>query len=327
MADRATPSSGFGTAVPSAPYSYRAPSPPFIHIPVPQLGNAQNESINFMPSFESVDSTQLSSSDLVIITQNAKQIAVDRASVWLYEQRREAQPILDFLYLGPNSVVRDHAFLQREGITMVIVARDSRMPTQRLRSVDKVAEALGIATSYVDVEGPHQLIQSFPAAIRLINDHLLGIYHSQAQGKNEHGQILVEASNFRRGKVLLTCETGNDRSAAIVGAYIMAIFGKDMVTALQFISVQRFCCGFDEDLKRVLQTWDDILQARSAVAQDARSHVGTQITLTVNGKPSKRGLDNMMDVDGHSDAGADAHELTPDEERFQARRAFTPFQD
>ena len=125
----------------------------------------------------------------------------------------------------------------------------------------------------------------------------------------------VDPSNFHRGKVLITCETGNDRSAALAAAYIMAVFGKDMITAVQFISIQRFCCTFDEDIKRKLQSWEDILRARSQVASHA--------TTPQNAMHTKRHIEdcsNEEDVDVRDS-------FTLDHDRFEGRGAFVPFVD
>jgi hypothetical protein len=127
---------------------------------------------------------------------------------------------------------------------------------------------------------------------------------------------MVDPSTFRRGKVLITCETGNDRSAAIAAAYIMAVFGKDMVTAVQFITVQRFCCSFDEDVKRKLQSWEDILRARSQIASETAT--------PQNAMHAKRHIAEVMDTDEHSDV---KEHLSLDQERFEGRSDFVPFVD
>ncbi|KAK5991503.1 hypothetical protein PT974_09786 [Cladobotryum mycophilum] len=314
--------------IPAAPYSYRPPSPPFIHIPVVQRDQTELcHPLDLMPSYEHVDPAELTSNDITIITRNVVQIATDRAATWYYEQRREAQSILDFLYLGPTAIIRNHDFLRDEGITLVMVVRDARQASRTLASVDKATAALGIPAVYLDIQSPFHLVGIFPDMIRQINRHLLDVYHGQAQGKDETGQVFVKSDNFRHGRVLVTCETGNDRSAAVVAAYIMAMFRKDMVTTLQFINVQRFCCGFDEDLKRALFSWQDIVRAQSAVIMDSRF----QKTSQAQGRPAasksdtKRRLDDMMDdyVDGH---GAAADSAT-DRERFSGREAFVPFMD
>ncbi|KAF4436515.1 hypothetical protein F53441_13226 [Fusarium austroafricanum] len=302
-------------AVPSAPYARRPPSPPFIHIP--PTGQCGEVAIPILlPNYENVDSSQLTAHDVQIITQDTKQVPTNRAADWSYEQRREAQKVVDFLYLGPNSIAKDHRWLEKEGITMIVVARDARMAGVKLMSIEKAAQALNIALHYVDLEGYDKLISAFPEIIRVINDHLLSVYHSQAQGKSRNGELIVDSKTFRRGKVLITCETGNDRSAAIAAAYLMAVFGKDMITAIQFIAIQRFCCSFDEDVKRKLQCWEDLLRARSQVA--------SQVATPLNAIHAKRHIDDMMDTDEDADVKG---EFTLDHDRFEGREAFVPFVD
>ncbi|KAJ3499984.1 hypothetical protein NM208_g17247 [Fusarium decemcellulare] len=198
---------------------------------------------------------------------------------------------------------------------MMLVVRDRRMASIQLQSVEKAARALNIAVHYVDIGGNDEIIRALPDTIRAINDHLLAIYHSQARSKSQDGKLIVDPSTFRRGKVLFACETGNDRSAAVAAAYIMAVFGKDMVTTVQFICVQRFCCCFDEDIKRKLQSWEDILRARSQVA--------AQTAMPQQGMHAKRHIEEFMDTD--MDEMKD--EWTEDRDRFQGRQAFVPFVD
>lgn len=335
------PSSISENTVRSAPYSYRAPSPPFIHIPVPQRVKSPQVVMELLPSFKNVDPTQLTSQDVQIITRNAKQIALDRAADWEYENRRLAQAIVDFLYLGPTSAIRDHGFLQREGITMMLVVRSTSMAGAKPLSVEKASGVLGIPAHYIHVDGSHDLIHAFPEMISLINNHLLFVYHSQARGGDRDGQISVPQGGFRPGKVLVTCESGNDRSAAVVAAYIMAVFGNGMIPTLQFIGLQRFCCTFDEETKRILQSWEDILLARSTVAKHMRHQMaeasqnwrscpamegGTPQIPSGRALGSKRGLDDMMDLSSENceDAGG---ALIVDLDRFTDRDSFAPFAD
>jgi hypothetical protein len=210
---------------------------------------------------------------------------------------------------------------------MIMIARHTSLASQRLLSVERVSESLGIPVKYVDVESDYLLIRGFPEAIRIINDHLLAVYHSQAQGRNKAGQLLVEADNFQRGKVLLACDSGNDRSAALAAAYIMAVFGSDMWSAINFITVQRFCCTFTEEIKRVLLTWEDMLKARSAVAiatHGRGSGSGSGETQQRANSKGKRDLDDMMETDGDGDV---SEPTVPDRDRFVGRDDFAPFLD
>ena len=305
---------------PSAPYTRRAPSPPQLHVPVLYQAHktGKGAQIVLAPSYENIDPSQLTAEDLAIITRNETElVAPNMAGSWAYEKRREAQRILDFLYVGPNAVIRDLAFLQRESITMIIVARDSRLAGRNLLSVDNAIQALGIVGRYIDVGSPQELIQGFPDTIRDINNHLLSVYHSQS--RDENGQLAPHSKGVVGGKVLVTCESGNELAPTIVAAYVMSVFGQKMASTLQFISVQRFCVCFDEVIKRLLLSWEDILRARASVAQS---------TALVAGQPGpatkgKRGLDHLRDEDEEMGSG----ENIMDHDRFRGRDAFVPFVD
>lgn len=288
--------------VPTSSYSYRPPSPPLINICVHSRTNNQ---ISLKPSYDRVDPRQISRDDFPIITGYRAQTSVDHASSWRYEQRREAQPILDFLYLGPTSVIRDLDFLRREGFDMVIIARDSRA-TMKLASVDTAAATLGIRVRYIDIV-PSRMVDAFYAVVREVNDHLVA--------RHQHPPWQDEV-NIKRGKILVTCDSGNDLAPPLAVAYIMSVFGQDMMTALHFVLVQRFCSNFCEETKRALLTWEGIIKAGSTVARHSHNHTSKENT--------KRGLDEMMDAT-EEDAGMSGLDSTDDHERFQDREAFVPF--
>ncbi|KAB5545937.1 hypothetical protein GE09DRAFT_1133032 [Coniochaeta sp. 2T2.1] len=240
----------------------RPPSPPYIHIPSNDFLNdiiaippitVTNPS---QPSFDlGVPGTFISRHDVQIITQDLPQVS-PRSTDWTYESRRQAQPILSYLYLGPASVARDHAFLRSEGITLLLAARDTRQALARLLGVSKSAAQLGIAADYVDVSDRAELIASFPLAVSKINAHLL-----------EHGG---------RGKVLVCCETGNERGAALVAAYVMTMYDADLVKTVQFIHHRRICANFDDDFKFLLRSYGDIVAARRTVGMAVHQQLQQQ---------------------------------------------------
>ncbi|KAF9870317.1 hypothetical protein CkaCkLH20_12164 [Colletotrichum karsti] len=313
---------GVSSAVRAAPYSHRPPSPPYI--PIPMTLPRSNESASLKPSYDNVDSMRLTSEDLGIITRNVKQAITDRSTNWNYKARRKAQPILDFLYLGPLSVARDAEWLAKEGITMIIAARHSRVAQARLMSVDNVARQLGILVEYLDVSDNGELIRNFPEVVRKINDHLLQVYRSQALAMQQ-GQIVIDAANFKPGKVLIVCETGNDRSAFVVAAYVMTVYGKDMVSSVQFVSLQRFSVNFDEDGKRMLQAYEDILSAQKHVSYATRDvpRAGQLDGRTGGGK---RRIEATLDEDDRQEGdGYDA--FVVDRARYEDRAKFVPFID
>jgi len=159
----------------------------------------------------------------------------------------------------------------------------------------------------VDLAGPQELIHDFPQITALINEHLARIHQST-------GQV---------GKVLVFCESGNERSAAVIAAYLMETHvDVDFIKAMQLVQAQRFCANFDDGLKRLLQSYWDILCARRQVAALNEAPIG--VNGVSNGAvatppKAKRGLqrDDDDEMDGmEGDDGA----------RFGGR-TFAPFAD
>ncbi|KAG6366668.1 hypothetical protein INS49_000847 [Diaporthe citri] len=292
----------------TASFTNRPPSPPYIHIPTP-LAENNNRPLTLTPSYASVDPRDLTSDDLKIITGGKVQQASDNyKNTWKYEDRRKAQPILDFLYLGPLAVVRDHEFLRQQGITMLLAVRDASMSHLRLIAMEKAAAELNLEIENVSMASKTQLIHDFPPTIAKINDHLLRVYRSQLQAVNDAGNVAIDTSTFRRGKVLVFCETGNERSAVVVAAYLMAIYGTDMVSTVQFISAQRFCATFDEDMKHLLRTFGDILKARRMVSAESQLPA-----------PKKRSIYDTIDEDEF------VEDVVMDCDRYENRSEFMPY--
>ncbi|KAH6660414.1 protein-tyrosine phosphatase-like protein [Truncatella angustata] len=336
-----------GGAIPAAPYTARPPSPPAIMIPAPTFLKA-NEPIVCVPSFANIDPLFLTAPELEIITQNRPQEAYDSVNNWQYEDRRTAQEILDFLWLGPSSVARDKEFLQKNGFTMLLAARDARMAQARLMGVDRVARELGLHAETLDVEDHQDLIRSLPEAVRKINNHMLDVYRSQALGNQTEqplgeGAMVIDKTKFRRGKVLIFCETGNDRSAAVVNAYLMSVFGMNMIQACQFIQFRRFCVSLDEDMKYLLMTYEGLLQAQKTVnryklqngqlptpastVSPTTPTTGLGAALPVFETKPKRGIEETYEEVDDDDMDGVMDEFQLDRERYQDRPAFVPFVD
>lgn len=289
----------------TAAYSRRPPSPPYITIPLTPRFEGSLESYTIKPSDKNINAIQLTKDQYAVVTGGEPQPATDWVAGWSYEMRRTAQPVLDYLYLGPTSMVRDHSFHQKNNISMVAVVRDARMSGTPLLTVEKAAAACGFEQYYIDIENIYHLIKSLPEIIYNLNMHMIK---------------MNDQSPPRRGHILVTCDTGNDRSAAVVAAYVMAVFGAGMHKTLQFMNIQRFCTTFDEEIKRMLWTWEDILRASADVAAN-------RVTLQAAAwtqKP-KRGVDDMMDVE--MDTGDGRVPVESDTERFVGRDTFVPFAD
>lgn len=222
--------------------------------------------------------------------------------------RRQIQPILSFLYLGPSSGTKDIEMLRREGITMLLVIRDTMTAQARILSGTKIAQQLGIEDGTVDVSGNMELIAAFPRAIKTINDHLIRVFQHRYPRGIGIDSLLSAASP----KVLLFCESGNERSAAVAVAYIMATYELGLVEAIQYVQNQRFCVAFDDDMKHTLLNYHQLLEATRSVTQtqQAEAHVSLK---------SKRRLEaDEDDVDMDQSA-------MDDFDRFAGRTKFAPF--
>ncbi|KUI63662.1 Serine/threonine/tyrosine-interacting protein [Cytospora mali] len=321
-----------GGIIRNATFTNRPPSPPYIHIPTP-LAAENSKTPSVTPSYDTVDPSLLTPEDLQIITGGRAQQAVDlQKTVWRYEDRRRAQPVLDFLYLGPLAVVRDHEFLREEGITLLLAVRDAAMAHMRIQTVDRAVAELGLEVQYLDIADRQQLIQALPHTINNINDHLLRVYRSQLQtvGGGGGGGTAIDPSAFRRGKVLVFCETGNERGAVVAAAYLMSMYGTEMVSAVQFVSCQRFCVTFDEPTKHMLQSFGDILDAKKMIARQnqqqampsaaaaAAAATATATATATRTSSKKRGFEETMGQE-------DQDEFAMDMDRYEDRPAFQPY--
>jgi len=281
---------------PSGAYSWRAPSPP--HIDIPAMKKDRSRDLKYCGSSES-DSRE----DHEILREIAQgNHEVDRKD-WKYESRREAQAILSYLYLGPSSAARDVDFLREKGITMLLVIRDTT--TASFFSGRKAARELGIVSESIDVQGNLELIRAFPRAIKIINDHLIQSYHAMnASVQSSSSPGFLPAC----GKVLVWCESGNERSVATVAAFLMATYDFDFMEAIQHIQSRRFCIALDDGIKHTLLSYNQLLQARRSVSTAS----------VVRMKRSRDEVEDDLDVE------MDVGMLDDDSLRFEGRH-FAPF--
>ncbi|KAK4199455.1 protein-tyrosine phosphatase-like protein [Triangularia verruculosa] len=315
----------------SAETMCRPPSPPYIHVPPfsPRTTNPATMLMHLSPSELApyAGGGDLSDEELrQLFSYLDNQQAIDSSHAWQYAHRRLAQPILDFLYLGPASAARDRDFLREKGITLILGIRDSRY-TGMLKSIERAAEEVGISADTIDVPPMQPLVGLFGIAIQKINAHLVAVARSSPLG-------------HRKGRVLVVCETGNERSATFLAAYLMSMFSLDLVQAIQFVTLQRFCVSFSDTDKLVLRTYQDILQAKRDVTrnreqreadnegqENVRSMIKRRLSRATSSlQQQQQGQDR---ADGHS-MELDG-EYMDDVERFKGgedmgqRRAFAPF--
>ncbi|KAK1775935.1 protein-tyrosine phosphatase-like protein [Copromyces sp. CBS 386.78] len=317
------------------PYDTRPPSPPTVDIPASRcIGRI---SVTITPSPRNLDpslfdlNTDYSS---IIAHGGAPQEAVDQASSWEYSSRRSAQKIIDpSLWLGPLSVVRDKAWMEKEKVTMVVVVRDRMVGLTGLMGglalgggqrqqqqqgqqqgqqnkdggvpafptlgppAKKVCEELGVQVEAVGISGLQELIREFPRLNEKIVRHLVSVHK--------------RSSGTQQGKVLVCCETGNERSAAVVVAYLVEVWGCDLLHALRFVLYRRFCVAWDDDTRRYLKNYEDILMAKRMRWQDQEANqrdaeLATDETRTFKLKRQLAAVGFLSeDDDGDSDQDAD----------------------
>jgi hypothetical protein len=139
----------------------------------------------------------------------------------------------------------------------------------------RVADEMGLVKATIEVAHNQELISQFPAATRAINSHLREM-HNRAS--------LNPAGGIPPGKVLIFCESGNEKSAGVAAAYLMSTFNDvDNVKACQICNACRFCCSFDDNMKQLLKSYDDIIKAKRSVEVNTSVNPnGGQVQPTTN---------------------------------------------
>ncbi|KAF2257843.1 phosphatases II [Lojkania enalia] len=284
-------------------YTYRLPTPPRIVVPPPTL-TAEMPELNVSSGRENfeedLDTSFLKELNLESIIQK------NTLMEWAYERRRQAQMILPWLYLGPLTAAKDQAFLTREGITMILAVRSRGSSMSRALQIGReICGEIGA----IEASDYFTLIGNFSRATRMINQHIAKVRKATST-----------TDNPRLGKVLVFCESGNEKSAAVVAAYLMEMMDNfDHIKAMQVCQAQRFCVNFDDTIKNTLRSHWDILTARRGVAISASQ----QQTQPASSLKPKRLIDETMSDD---EFGMDDSLDPSDVLRFNGR-ANTPFQD
>lgn len=241
-------------------------------------------------------------------------------SQWTYDMRRDAQSILPFLSLGPSSCLRDTEYIRKQGFTLLLAIRSRHSALARLVSGDKAAIESGIMADTIDVLDSQELISAFPRAIRRINDHLAGV-DLESNGMVSNAQL--------KRKVLVFCESGNERSAGMVIAYVMVMLNVGSIEASQMIQQRRFCVSVDDTMKCILVAFESILSAKRDVERAKRNTVLCGgATLAPPAPPpmlaKKRSFQDHRDDDVAMEIDMS---MDGDEDPFYERKPNAPFQD
>lgn len=250
---------------------------------------------------------------------------------WTYEMRRETQSIFPFLFLGPSSCCRDLEFLKRQGITLLLAIRNRHSAWARLVSGEKAAAEIGVQADTIDVLDSQELVSVLPRSIRRINDHLAGVDVDTAANPGA-----PQANGYpHKRKILVFCESGNERSAVVVIAYIMVMLNLDVIQATKMVQQRRFCINIEEPMRRILAAFDSILSAKRDVERARRTPIQTgAATLAPPPMPpvllsKKRSFANRQQDDDDTDVDmADGNmEVDGDDDFHFERKPQAPFQD
>ena len=217
---------------------------------------------------------------------------------WKYEMRKNVQSILPFLIIGPSTEARIRTCIESNGITYLLAVRSTQIISKHPNYLNPARfsslAGLNIQTATFDLDHPYELISGIKPVVKSINDHL----------KSSCIQFPITSIDDIRGRVMMFCETGNERSAVVVAAYLMVIFGIDAVPAIQIIQSQRFCTNVVDEMKSMLVALEGILRAEKMVATNNMAQAASvrerqeagQSALTLN-KSSKRNIDRSYEDD------------------------------
>lgn len=178
---------------------------------------------------------------------------------WDYDLRREAQMILPYLWVGPYTAAQDDSFIRRQGITMLLAVRNPHPAYRVLVNGDKAAEKHGIVSEHVEIGKMGDLTSRLVDIIRGINDHVCRCGH--------HASAAIPG----RKKVLVFCETGNEKALAVTMGYLMAMLNMDLSTAINNVQARRLCVTIDLEQVEMLNAFESILIAQRDVVAAQRT--------------------------------------------------------
>lgn len=287
--------------VPTFTYSdQRRFESPRVQVPPPNLNYRNGKPAFHVPSlpFEQISTQYGNPNFLKALTLCHKLDMVHTMLSWQYTMRRTAQAILPFLFLGPSSAARDTDFVNRTGVTLLVAVRSLKTVEARPSFLDPATFASGSEASTLtfDFATPYDFIAGHRPIIRAINDHL------EASCTRRPLQSVDEI----RGKVLIFCESGNDRSSVLVAAYLMVVYGVSVFTAINIIQSQRFSITMSDEMKKALLDLQEIVSAERQIA-DSKNAAGsptvpwdqceTETPVSLPLRPGKRNLDQLYNPD------------------------------
>jgi len=232
--------------------------------------------------------------------------------LWKYESRHKAQAILPYLHLGPASIARDGVYIAQNDISMVIAVRSAQSARAHPKLLDpsRFPSCTNLQTATFDVDSPFHVIQGIQPMIKMMTDHL------------EARTAIRPVSSLENvgGKILVICESGNDRSPVLVAAYLMLLYGIAWHESLNLIHAYRFSVSLSGNMNHMLKTLDGMFRAEADTATVFNSSQDQHQAKEEGGegrRSSKRTIDDTCDSD----------ETMTDEQEVSVRPGIAPFAD
>ena len=273
--------------------------PDRIVIPPPDVnydGGTPAFNVPHVPEFDHVNDSCGNPAFLQSIRSVHKFQLRHRMLDWKYEDRRTAQPILPFLFLGPGSAAQNATFVQNNGITFMVAVRNGFTASRLPRFLDPTSfrSAAGLESTTLDLDSAYDLVRNVRRVIKSMNHHL----------ERSCVQHPITSINDIQGRILVFCESGNERSTVLVCAYLMFVYGVDAVTAIHVVQSQRFCIDVKDEMKNMLLDLDAVLVAERQVASAGRNQHNFHADRSGDpwfdqflNQPSKRSIDRCYEDD------------------------------
>ena len=231
--------------------------------------------------------------------------------IWKYEFRHKAQAILPYLHLGPAAVARDVVYITQNNISMVIAVRSAQSARTHPKLLDpsRFSSCANLQTATFDVDSPFHVIQGIQPMIKTMTDHL-----------DAHTTIRPLTSlEDVGGRILVICESGNDRSPVLVAAYLMLLYGIAWHESLNLIHAYRFSVSLSGNMNHMLKTLDGMFRAEAdtAVFNTIANRHQAKEEGGEGRRVSKRTIDDTCDSD----------ETMTDEQEVSTRPGIAPFAD
>ena len=250
-------------------------------------------------------------------------------SGWDFKDRYKVQEITPILFLGPLTATKDPNFLDSANITFLLGIRDayvaSKYPSYLKPRATEVPGSCRLET--FDVASPFDMVHNIRPVIRMLVDHVEA--SSQSHTNTTAGAISA--------KILVYCESGNDRSTVFVVAFLMVVYGLEFHQAMQLTQARRGSISVNEESRRMLSNFETILRAERQVfaaqqAHDSNAMMRSSRTPaaahngTIELRSSvKRGLSVVEDED--HDMEVDRYEQDGVMEVDGGRRGTAPFKE